>query len=292
MITSGRLNGLGNPDAALLRISGSKGGLVYTKMPTTAPISIVITTYNRSDALLCVLQALELQNDTNFEVVIADDGSADAHVEPVMSAMEKFTYPVTHVWHPDVGFTAAKVRNLGVVSSSGQYLILLDGDCIPDVDFVSQHRLLAEQRRFVNGSRVLLSESFTHLVLTGNESVSAQSPRRWLLRRACGASSKWAGWLRLPDMSLREQRKFKWKGIRSCNMALWKSDYIAVNGFDETFVGWGHEDADFVLRLHNCGLVRKNGFSLPRFTTYGIEKVAGIWKTKMLGASGNESAVG
>jgi predicted glycosyltransferase involved in capsule biosynthesis len=43
-------------------------------------------------------------------------------------------------------------------------------------------------------------------------------------------------------------------------MALFKSDYIAVNGFDETFVGWGHEDADFVLRLHNAGLCRKNGF--------------------------------
>ncbi len=43
-------------------------------------------------------------------------------------------------------------------------------------------------------------------------------------------------------------------------MAVWKKDYIAVNGFDETFVGWGHEDADFVLRLHNAGLVRKDGF--------------------------------
>ena len=43
-------------------------------------------------------------------------------------------------------------------------------------------------------------------------------------------------------------------------MSLMKADYVAVNGFDETFVGWGHEDADFVLRLHNAGLIRKNGF--------------------------------
>ncbi|HSH91690.1 MAG TPA: galactosyltransferase-related protein, partial [Ramlibacter sp.] len=34
----------------------------------------------------------------------------------------------------------------------------------------------------------------------------------------------------------------------------------AVNGFDESFSGWGHEDADLVLRLHHLGAKRKNGF--------------------------------
>ena len=33
-----------------------------------------------------------------------------------------------------------------------------------------------------------------------------------------------------------------------------------MNGFDETFEGWGHEDADLVLRLSNAGVQRKNGF--------------------------------
>jgi predicted glycosyltransferase involved in capsule biosynthesis len=44
-------------------------------------------------------------------------------------------------------------------------------------------------------------------------------------------------------------------------MAVWRKDYEAVDGFDESFVGWGHEDADFVLRLHNAGINRKNGFA-------------------------------
>lgn len=229
-------------------------------MPTTALISIVITTYNRSDALLCVLRALEKQTDTHFEVVVADDGSSDVHVTSVISVLQSLIFPIAHVWHPDVGFTAAKVRNLGVAASEGAYLILLDGDCVPDVDFVRRHRVLAEHGRFVNGSRVLLSESFTREALAGRVALVDQSPVTWLKRRMRGACSKWAGSLRLPDLTLRLQRAFKWKGIRSCNMSLWRSDYIAVNGFDETFVGWGHEDADFVLRLHNAGLIRKNGF--------------------------------
>ena len=58
----------------------------------------------------------------------------------------------------------------------------------------------------------------------------------------------------------RVQAGFRWKGIRSCNLAVWRNDFLAVNGFDETFEGWGHEDADLVLRLSNAGVQRKNGF--------------------------------
>jgi GT2 family glycosyltransferase len=59
---------------------------------------------------------------------------------------------------------------------------------------------------------------------------------------------------------MRIDRAFSWKSIRSCNMGVWRSDFERVDGFDESFVGWGHEDADLVLRLHNSGVARKNGF--------------------------------
>ncbi|TAF80559.1 MAG: glycosyltransferase [Curvibacter sp.] len=223
-------------------------------------ISIVITTYNRSDALAQVLAALEQQSDRRFEVVVADDGSSQEHLSHAISIQRAVSFPVTYVWHPDVGFTASKVRNLGIARAAGTYVILLDGDCVPEVDFVARHRMLAEYGCFVNGSRVLLSKDFTALVLAEKAELLNQSMWQWVARKLKGESSKWGGKLRLPDMFLRRQAAFKWKGIRSCNMSLHKADYIAVNGFDETFVGWGHEDADFVLRLHNAGLNRKNGF--------------------------------
>lgn len=229
-------------------------------MPSIHTISIVITTYNRSDALLCVLRAFDAQTDKDFEVIVADDGSSELHVAKIHSAMASCSFPVSHVWYPDVGFTPAKVRNLGVGNAKGDYLILLDGDCVPEVDFVARHRLLAEVGCFLNGSRLLLSERFTQDVLSGQVNLTHRSLPVWLVRRARGFCSKSSAPLRLPDMAIRKQRAFKWKGIRSCNMAVWKIDYVAVNGFDETFVGWGHEDADFALRLHNAGLTRKNGF--------------------------------
>jgi len=229
-------------------------------MPAHELISIVVTTYNRSDALAQVLCGLAKQDDRNFEIVIADDGSTPEHQGTIATAVKKAGLKAIHVWHPDVGFTASRARNLGVAAASGEYIILLDGDCVPEVDFVRRHRQLREHAWFVNGSRVLLSEAFTRRVLEQEIEVCGQSAAFWLSRRWDGSASKLAGLLRLPDFALRRKNKFEWKGIRSCNMGVWRADYIAVNGFDESFVGWGHEDADFVLRLHKLGIARKNGF--------------------------------
>ena len=223
-------------------------------------ISIVITTYNRSDALATVLAALAVQDDTSFEVIVADDGSTQAHQDAMQASAKFCGLPLIHVWHPDVGFTASRVRNLGVAASGGDYIILLDGDCVPETDFVSQHRRLKEQGCFVNGSRVMLSESLTQQAVAGMTKVYGRSLFFWLGQRLSGGASKLGSLLRLPDFSARTHANFQWKGIRSCNMGVWRSDYEAVNGFDESFVGWGHEDADFVLRLHNAGVKRKNGF--------------------------------
>jgi GT2 family glycosyltransferase len=223
-------------------------------------VSVVITTYNRSDALLAVLSALTRQSDRGFEVIVADDGSVPEQQQRILESTAARALKVVHVWHPDVGFTASKVRNRGVAASRGNYIVFLDGDCVPEHDFIARHRQLAQPGCFINGSRVLLSTALTKRVVDGLEQVDGRSAGYWFARRLKGEASKLTGLLRLPDGPWRRQRAFTWKGIRSCNMAVWRSDFEKIDGFDESFVGWGHEDADFVLRLHNLGLERKNGF--------------------------------
>lgn len=223
-------------------------------------VSVVITTYNRSDALLAVLKGLACQTDTNFEVVVTDDGSDAVHQQRILESSLAKSLRIVHFWHPDVGFTASCARNRGVALSKGRYLIFLDGDCVPETDFIARHRELAQSGYFVNGSRALLSAEFTNDVVGNLVNIAGRSWVFWLQQRMLGRVNKLTGIFRFPDGEFRAKKEFSLKGIRSCNMAMWRSDFLRVDGFDESFVGWGHEDADLVLRLHHAGVARKNGF--------------------------------
>lgn len=225
----------------------------------TSKISVIVTTYNRPDALTAVVDACFAQDDPNFEIIIADDGSTNNTADCVAALKARSPVPLQHVWQPDNGFRAARVRNLGTLAASGDYILFLDGDCIPDRNFVSQHRKLARPGFIVSGSRVLLSEQFTRTLLDGRVDLHELGFRQRLQLRLQGHFNKFLQTvLRLPDLG-RERRKFSWRRIKSCNLAVWRSDLDKVNGFDESFTGWGHEDSDLVVRLFNAGVLRKDG---------------------------------
>lgn len=225
-------------------------------------VGYVVLTYNRSDALLAVLRGLAPQCAADAVVVIADDGSRPEHVRAVqegLRALPRFACRVLHLWHPDQGFTIAQARNLAVQQADVDYLVFLDGDCIPSPHFTEQHLALARPGHFVTGSRVLLSAALTQEVLAGRRDLQQQSWLDWLRLRLRGDINKLTHLCAWPSAPNRVQSDFRWKGIRGCNMAMWRSDFVAVNGFDESFHGWGHEDADIVLRLHQSGLRRTKG---------------------------------
>lgn len=222
--------------------------------------AFVVLTYNRSDALLAVLRGLAPQCGPDHVVVIADDGSRADQVEALRVGLARFECPVRHVWQPDTGFTAARSRNLGAAHAQADYVVFMDGDCVPGPRFVAGHAALAQRGCFVNGSRVLLSERLTRQVVSGGLDPAGLRAADWLRLRLAGDVNKLTHLVHWPGAPFRVEPRFRWKGIRSANFGLWYGDLQAVNGFDETFQGWGHEDADLVLRLHNRGLARKNGF--------------------------------
>ena len=222
-------------------------------------ISVVITTYNRPDALTAVVEACFAQSDKNFEIIIADDGSAANTKDCVRSLKERASVPLEHVWQPDEGFRAAMVRNRGILAARGNYIIFLDGDCSPQRDFIAQHRKLASPGYLVSGSRVLLSASMTARVLAERIDLPAAGGLQKLGYRLGGHLNKLIQVLvRWPDL-WRERSGFSWRRIKSCNLGVWRRDLETVNGFDESFQGWGHEDSDLVVRLFNAGVLRKDG---------------------------------
>ncbi|NDP61507.1 glycosyltransferase family 2 protein [Polaromonas sp.] len=223
-------------------------------------ISFIVLTYNRTDALLAVLRSLARQCNEEHQVIIADDGSRPDQVQMLFARCPVFECPVLHVWHPDEGFTISRARNLAASHATGEYLVFLDGDCIPNRDFVAQHERVAEAGHFVNGSRVLLNQRLTDDVINNALDLPRQPAHFWLRARLRGDCNKLLHLVGWPRHVLRVKKTFNWRGIRGCNLGVWKKDFLNVNGFDESFEGWGHEDADFVLRLSHLGIRRKNGF--------------------------------
>jgi glycosyltransferase involved in cell wall biosynthesis len=226
---------------------------------SAALISIVITTYNRPDALTAVVEACFAQDDPDFEIIIADDGSGHNTQQAVAALQARSLVPLRHVWQDDLGFRAARARNLGTLAARGDYIIFLDGDCVPQRNFISQHRKLAQAGYLVQGSRILLNEQATARVLAQHLDLHALGAAEKLAWRRRGAFNKVMPLLlTLPDLG-RARHRFTWRRIKSCNLAIWRADLDLVNGFDESFLGWGHEDADLVVRLFNAGVMRKEG---------------------------------
>jgi glycosyltransferase involved in cell wall biosynthesis len=222
-------------------------------------VSVIVTTYNRPDALRAVLAGLLAQRDRGFEVLVADDGSRDDTRALVEATACDAPLRIAHVWQEDRGFRAGAARNRAAVQARGEYLVFLDGDCVPRPDFVTQHRRLAERGRMVAGNRVLLSEEFTREVLAAGTPIHEWSLAQWQAARARGAVNRTAPLRALPLGPLRRIGSRNWERVRTCNLGVWADDFRAVNGFDEVFEGWGFEDSDLAVRLLNSGVRRKYG---------------------------------
>jgi glycosyltransferase involved in cell wall biosynthesis len=231
-------------------------------------VSILLATYNWPEALLPCLESLNAQSDLNFEVIIADDGSTSSTAVIIEHFAKISKFSLVHVWQEDCGFRKALALNKAIESAKGEYLVFLDGDCLVQPDFVAQHRRLAEPGHLVTGSRVLMSELLTKDILKpSKQQLLPRTPwsyrdfRRAIpMQRLVGGINKFLPfYLKFPDNRLRNYPKFVWRRIKGCNMACWTCDALAIYGFDASLTGWGHEDADFVFRLQQAGVVRKSG---------------------------------
>jgi glycosyltransferase involved in cell wall biosynthesis len=222
-------------------------------------ISAIVATYNRPDALDAVLRSLAGQDDTDFEVLVADDGSRPETTAVVESWKGRVGRRLVHVWHPDEGFRLAEIRNRAILAADGEYCIFLDGDCLTRPNFLSVHRALAERGWFVTGNRVLVSRELSQRILSEQLKAERWNTSHWLAQRLTRRINRAAPLFALPLGPLRKLNTRAWRGARGANIGIWRSDLVAVDGFDSSFSGWGREDSDLFVRLIRAGVRRKDG---------------------------------
>ncbi len=176
------------------------------------------------------------------EILIADDGSGMSTRDVVKHFENISPVPVRHIWHEDNGFRLAAIRNKAIAASKGKYIIQIDGDLILHRNFIQDHMMFAREGCYVTGSRGIVTELLTRKVLSGE--ITSLSPLMKGIRSSNNV-------VRIPIMSILYHTFGPTRGPRGCNMAFWRNDLIRVNGYDESFKGWGFEDAELCIRLNN-----------------------------------------
>lgn len=236
-------------------------------------VDVIVTTYNRPDALRLVLLALAEQTLQGFRVIVADDGSTPETSTLIGQLKSELPYVLRHIWQADQGFRAAAARNRALAQATGEYVIFIDGDCVPPADFIRNHLCLAQRKRFVAGNRVLCSENFTHRLLAEDWPIWRWSWWHWRRSYLARDINRLLPLLYIPGRLWRLYKAKQWKGAKTCNLAAWRMDLQAINGFDESYQGWGHEDADLVVRLIRYGVLRLEGrFAVPVFHLWHHEQ--------------------
>lgn len=211
-------------------------------------IALIISTFNQPQALAKAFAGVRRLARPPEEVLIADDGSDDVTRELVKEFAASSPAPVKHIWHPHDGFRKTIILNQTVAATTGDYLIFTDGDCVPHPKFVADHAALAERGFWVQGRRCFVREKFVPGFEA--EKIPAWS---WMLAGKITGAAKGVRW---PFTIVR--RDTRQRGIIGCNMAFWRDDIVAVNGFDEDYSGWGTgEDSDIGTRLYHLGRRRK-----------------------------------
>lgn len=212
---------------------------------------LVVTTYERPDALARVLEAVTAQSRPPDELIVADDGSGPATRWIVEQHAGQAPYPVRHAWQPHDGFRAGRIRNVAMAGRHCEYLVLLDGDMVPHADFLADHVALARPGHYSQGVRILLGSSATaRLLAPGSRLPGPLSPGLGLRRRAYA-------WHAPAATRLLRGAANAFVAVKACNQGFWRDDLAAANGFDEAITGWGAEDKELCARLENAGVRRQ-----------------------------------
>ena len=217
-------------------------------MSSKINVSLIVTTYNWPGALALTLKSVLRQSRKPEEIVIADDGSGSETTDVIQEVLGPSGLRWSHIRHEHKEVRQSRIKNLAVRHSGHPYLIFVDQDVVLHPAFIADHMAMAEEGIFLQGKRSLLPEYHTKEILANG---TFRAPSFWLK----GLKNR-KNTLRWPTLGKQMARPKSFEtSLRGCNLSMYRSDFLKVDGFDETFDGtWGREDSDICYRLFHAGV--------------------------------------
>jgi len=194
-------------------------------------ISVVIPTYNRKESLVRLLRSLAQQScsPSQYEVVVADDGSTDGTGEAVQAL--RLPYELGYSWRANAGVNAA--RNRGLRQARGDIVLFLDDDMVADSRLIEEH--------------VAGHESYPRAVLRGQVVLASDNPPD--VFASLRANQQEIG--SHPNGGIQE---ISYQQIGAGHFSIRREDALAIGGWDEELVDYGFQDLEFMYRCWEHGL--------------------------------------
>lgn len=220
-------------------------------------MTLVVAVYNALRYLEFIFAALQRQTMKDFEVIIADDGSEPEIELFVRRKRAEVSFPVMHLWQHDAGFRKNAILNKAIAASQTEYLVFIDGDCVPHHAFLHDHWSNRKENALLCGRRVNFSKQITGR-LTLDDIISGRFEKlslRVLLDGLMARSSNLEDGIRIENNLLRRLLHWNKARILGCNFSVEKRLLEQINGFNEDYQGSGlGEDSDIAFRLELTGV--------------------------------------
>jgi glycosyltransferase involved in cell wall biosynthesis len=224
-------------------------------------VSIIIAVYKNTITLRLIIEALKQQTYKNFEVVIVED-CQDQKMTNYIKTIEGLE--IIHTTQEDLGIRKARSQNNGILASTGEYLIFIDGDCVPYTTFIERHVVLSERKSILCGRRVNLNEKTTRKIFS-NEISAYEIEKNYLTQTNLifDKSVKYEQGIQINPKSYLYKKFLTSKKrnltILGCNFSCFKEDFISINGFDEGYNGTAlSDDTDLTWRFKEYGAELKS----------------------------------
>ncbi len=214
---------------------------------------MVISAYSNWDALERTLLGFGCQTLPPLEVLIAEDSEFDEVAAVIARWRTKAPWPIHHFTQVNRGYRKPVMMNRAFAAARGEFVVFTDADCLPRSDLLETYARHARPGIFLaGGSHLSIPESLHRERLTDDDVVSQRVFDPDWLRAQGVVLSRWR-LTRSRPLARMLDRLTPRNALNGANTGAWRSDVLAVGGYDET-MGYGGEDRNFGYRMNNSGI--------------------------------------